>query len=57
MNGKKVMFTIAVVGMVGSAFGIIGGLAFQSLPVVFVGLGIWATALIIILAKAIWNYS
>ena len=56
LNWDKIIFATSILGMAGSAFGIIGGLIFKSAIVALIGLGIWAIALIIIVSKTMHNY-
>ena len=53
---NKIIFTIAVIGMLGSVFGIFGGMFFEDVKVMMIGMFIWALALVGILARAGWNY-
>lgn len=53
---KRIVFTLGILGMLSSVFGIFGGMFFQSIPIMFVGMLIFSLCLISILALALKNY-
>lgn len=57
LNWNKIIPITAIVGMIGVFFGIIGGLAFHSTLVAFTGLSVWGLAIVIILGRAMFNFS
>lgn len=56
LNWDKIIFVVGIIGICGSVFGIFGGIFFESIKIMIIGLLVWAVVLIIILLKALDNY-